>query len=526
MRLFVLVLSTSYAVSVAAADWPQFGYDQAHSGYNSVENGYSTATGNTLLRHYGLPSAADSAPIYLSDVVTATGTRNVLFVVAKNGTLLALDADSATLNLLWSKQPTGGGTLTTGSPVIDPNRQYVYAYGHDGKVHKYPVGGGNEITTTCVANSHDCWPQLSTLKPDVEKSASALAIATSGGTNYLYAAMNGYGGDGGDYQGHITTIDLASGAQSVFNMMCSQISTHFVKNGSANVDDCDLDGPGTIHGNGQMSGIWGRPGVIYSSATNRIYFATGNGIFDANQSSGNHFDWGDSVIALNPDGSGAGGGLPLDSATPKPFVVNYAWPADADLGSSSPAILPSTSATYPHLAVQGGKEGCVRLFNLDNLNGHNAPGYADSAVAPELNGSTSCSTDSIGSQIRTQPAVWVNPADGVTWFFIAADNGLYGYRLIVAGGGAVSLAKTWSNANRGTSPVIANATLYYVSNSGSPNTLRAVNPLDGATIWSDSSLGGIHWQSPIVVNGRIYVIDNTSQLWVYQLDGIFRNGFQ
>ena len=44
--------------------------------------------------------------------------------------------------------------------------------------------------------------------------ATALAIATAGATSYLYAAMNGYGGDGGDYQGHVTTIDLASGVKS------------------------------------------------------------------------------------------------------------------------------------------------------------------------------------------------------------------------------------------------------------------------------------------------------------------------
>ena len=527
--MLILLLATS-AGSAAAANWPQFGYDEAHSGFNRAENGYST-TGNALLYHYNLPTAADSAPVFLGGVSTASGMKNILFVVTKNGTLLALDADATTAAaaVLWSKRPTlptGGGTLTTGSPAIDPGRQYVYAYGHDGNVHKYQVGDGAEITTTCAANSYDCWPEVSTLKPDVEKSASALAIATSGGASYLYAAMNGYIGDGGDYQGHVTTIDLASAAQTVFNAMCSQLPGHLVKNGTANVDDCDLDGAGTSHGNGEMSGIWGRPGVVYSAAANRVYFATGNGIFDANQTSGNHFDWGDSVIALHPDGTGSGGGLPLDSATPKPFVVNYAWPADADLGSTSPAILPSTSATHPHLAVQGGKEGCVRLFDLDNLNGHNAPGWADASVAPELNGGTSCSGDSTGSQIRTQPGVWTNPADGTTWFFIATDNGLYGYRLLVDSGGNASLSKAWSNSNRGTSPVIANGTLYYVSNNSTSNTLRAVNLLDGTTVWSDASIGGIHWQSPIIVNGRIYAIDNTSQLWIYQLDGIFKNGLQ
>jgi hypothetical protein len=35
----------------------------------------------------------------------------------------------------------------------------------------------------------------------------------------------------------------------------------------------------------------------------------------------------------------------------------------------------------------------------------------------------------------------------------------------------------------------------------------------------------VHWQSPIVVNGRVYMIDQTSKLFVYVLDGIVRQSF-
>jgi len=512
---FTLILAGLCAWTVAAAtDWPQFGYDQAHSGFNASENGYSTSSGNQLLFSYSLPTPVDSAPIYLGNVSTDSGTKNLLFLIARNGTLLVLDADTTTLELIWSEQPTGSGSLTTGSPVVDPNGQYVYAYALDGKVHKYQVGDGTEITS-------GGWPEVSTLKPDVEKGASSLSIATTPQGNFLYSVTDGYIGDSNDYQGHVTTIDLNTGSQNVFNAMCSQLSMHFVKAGTANVDDCDLEGTSSSHGTGQMGGIWGRPGVVYDSAKNRIFFATGNGIFDANQTTGNHFDWGDSVLALNSDGTGLGNGMPLDSATPKPFVVDYAWPADQDLGSTSPAVLPSTSTSLPHLAVQGGKEGCVRLFNLDNLNGHNAPGYADPSVAPELNSSTSCSTDGVGAQIRTQPAVWVNPANGATWFYIATDSKIFGYQLIIDNSGNASLSKQWNRSNGGTSPVVANGEVYYVSSAH----VYALDATTGNPIWSDTSIGTIHWQSPILVNGRVYAIDNASRLWVYRLDGVFRGGF-
>ncbi|MDR3387221.1 MAG: hypothetical protein P4L92_09230 [Rudaea sp.] len=419
--------------------------------------------------------------------------------------------------------------LTTGAPAIDPGLQYVYAYGLDGNVHKYPVDGGTEITT-------GGWPELSTLKPDVEKGAAGLSIATSGGVNYLYSVTNGYDGDGGDYQGHITTINLGTGAQYVFNTQCSNLlNIHFVENGTPQSNDCNLGtstNPGGPSGrDGQESGIWGRPGAIFDAVTNKIYIATGNGLFNANTSGG--YEWGDSVLKLNVDGTGSGNGEPEDSYTPVTYVSLDRF--DTDIGSTAPAILPSTSTTYPHLAVQSGKDSCVRLLNLDQMGNAPGPGHVGTTTGSELNAATSCSTDAVSGQVRTQPAVWVNPADGTTWFFIAADGGLYGYQLSITGTSVPTLKQPLSSALSslpgGTSPVLANGMLYYVANNCSSCTIYAVNvttgnATSGAVVWSDSSPQNIHWQSPIVVNGRLYLVDGNSTLWVYALDGIFKGGFQ
>src|SRR4029453_5714678 len=154
-------------------------------------------------------------------------------------------------------------------------------------------------------------------------------------TSYLYAVTGGYPGDNGDYQGHVTTIDLGSGAQSVFNAMCSDRAMHFVH---ADPNCAAV-----------RSAIWARPGVVYHAGTNRIFMATGNGSYNAN--AGGH-NWSESVLALLPNGVGANG-RPLDSFTPSNFqsLDN----ADADLGSTAPAILPApASSNVQHLAVQGG----------------------------------------------------------------------------------------------------------------------------------------------------------------------------
>src|SRR5262249_28338243 len=193
---------------------------------------------------------------------------------------IALDAASGAQ--VWSHQygangcvdSNGSACYTTSSPAIDPNRLYVYSYGLDGNVHKYRVGNGAEVVT-------GGWPQGTTLKGDTEKGSSALAIASSGGVSYLYVVHGGYPGDAGDYQGHVTAIDLATGAQRVFNAMCSGQTVHLTKTM-----------PGCA---GRQTAVWSRPGVVYDSGTNRVFFGTGNSSFGG-------FDganyWSESVLAI------------------------------------------------------------------------------------------------------------------------------------------------------------------------------------------------------------------------------------
>jgi putative pyrroloquinoline-quinone binding quinoprotein len=472
-------------------DWPQFNFDSRHSGNNTLERTISSGTVSKLHRLYRvtLPSIADGAPAFLSAVSTISGTRDLLFVTTKAGHIIALDADTGLQ--VWSRQhgPNGcissnGGTCyTTSSPAIDPNRQYVYSYGLDGNVHKHAVGDGTETLSAG-------WPETATLKGNSEKSSSALSIATSVSGTFLYVANGGYPGDAGDYQGHVTAIKLADGSQKVFNTVCSNQSVHFVQS------------PGTPDCPSVQSAIWARAGVVYDPDTGKIYMATGNGDYVPSS----HY-WGDTAFALYPDGSGAAGN-PLDTYTP----VNYAalQSGDTDLGSTAPAILtPTTGSNLPHLAVQGGKDAKLRLINLDDLSGHGATGFTGGEIVSI--------TVPMGGVILTMPAVWMNPADNSTWFFIANGGGIAGLKLAV-GGGTPGLNSSWSqNTNGGTSPIIANGILFYAGS----NLIRALNPTTGAELWRDTSIGGIHWESPIVANGILYITDESSQLTAYETNIVY-----
>jgi outer membrane protein assembly factor BamB len=490
-----------HSQALSPYDWLQFGGSAQHDSANDSENVITVANVAQLKTqfHVLLPDVADGAPVYLSKVTIGSTSHDMLYMTTRDGHLLAVDAYSGAT--LWSQQ-YGPGTCitnnssdgvpcyTTSSPAIDPNRQFVYSYGLDGKVHKVKVGDGQEII-----DNH--WPEVTTLKGFDEKESSALSIATvKNGTTYLYVAHSGYPGyaadhpgDEGDYQGHVTTINLATGAQNVFNTVCSDQTIHFVEKGAQ--PDCNL----------VQAAIWGRSGVVYDSETDKIYITTGNGVFDANKHS-----WGDTLLTLNPDGTGLNGN-PLDTYTPPSFEEDAA--TDKDMGSSSPVILPPVPGSpLPHLGAQTGKDGQIRLLNLDNLSNHPGapqPGDIDGALAvidvPQ------------GGEVHTQPAAWANPADGSVWLFVTTESSGASAIQVKFNGSQWQLVPIWQNSVQGVSPLIADGVLYYA---GEDKTFYAFDPLSGKLLWQ-TPLGSIHWESPIVANGWVYITDTDRFLTGYAL---------
>lgn len=475
-------------------DWLQFDGDASHTGVNALEKQLSPANVSRLhlLFQVSLPAAADGAPAYLSGVATSGGFRDLLFVTTRTGGTAALDASTGAL--VWSQPSHAAACLinnsagrneacyTTSSPAVDPNRQFVYSYGLDGFVHKFAVGTGTEVLT-------GGWPELASLKVYDEKGSSALSIATAkSGTSYLYVTNGGYPGDAGNYQGHLTAINLSNGTQKVFNALCSNQTVHFVDSRVTSGADCF---PQT------QNAIWARAGVIYNPVDDRIYMATGNGDFTPGS-----FNWGETVFSLHPDGSGAGNGNPLDSYTPTNFqtLTNN----DTDLGSTAPALLPPAAGKFPHLAVQGGKDALLRLLNLDNLSGQGQVG--------KTGGEVFSITLPVANDILTQPVVWVNPAGGRVWVIVSVGTGMAGLEFVVDGAGNPSLQSRWTAA-AGTSPIVANGILFIANN----GLISARDPTNGNLLWSSSQIGAIHWQTPVVANGVLYVEDSNGSLTAFAL---------
>jgi hypothetical protein len=427
-----------------------------------------------------LPEAVDGSPAYLRQVPVLSRERDLVIVTTTRGRMLAFDARRG--SMVWQTTPPPGPQWTTSSPAIDPDRRFAYGYGLDGRVHKYDVTDGTELRG-------GGWPQLVTRKPQVEKGSSAISIATArDGSRYLYMTTAGYPepdpGDQGDYQGHLVAINLATGKQHVFNSACSDKAMHFIENGD-HTNDCT----------NVQSGIWARAGAVYDEVTDRIFVTTGNGAYDAD---GGGYNWGSSVVALRPDGS-TDGGTPVDSYTPTDFQL--LTDIDADLGSTTVAILASADPAGSRLAIQSGKDGRVRFLDLRDLSGAGGPGHIGGELAvvevPQR------------GPIFTRPASWLDGA-GRTWVYLANGRGLSGSVVVVDENGP-HLEMRWMEAGYAESPVIVNGILYFAGD----HRVAALDPETGETLWEDRTIGGVHWQSPIIANNRLYITDNDGGLFAF-----------
>lgn len=456
-------------------DWPTFEFDAARTGVNATETAISPATVSGLHRLWvaALPQPADSTPILLHDVAQPDGShKDVLYLTTQGGTTLALDAASG--GVLWQAMPAGE-RITNSSPVADPAGHAIYSYGLDGRVHRYDAATGVETRDAT-------WPVLVTRMPGTEKQGSALNLANG----YLYVTTGGYVGDAPPYQGHVVAVHLSDGRVTVFNTLCANI-THVLSLGECPDSD---------------SGLWARAGVVVDPVTGYLFVTSGNGAYTANH--GGH-DWGDSVVELSADATRI-----IDSYTPDGYSTLDQ--NDQDLGSAMPALLPPQAGSQtPYLLVQGGKDNILRLLDRQNLSGQGGPGH----VGGEL--------QIIGSpgkcDVLTQPAVWQDSTTHATWIFVADSCGLGAYRAVTSAQGVTTLQHGWSSARGGTSPVLANGVLF-VADSGA---VRTLDPRSGRELWSSAapaaggSIGNVHWQSPIVIGGRLYCADQDGQLSAYEL---------
>ena len=310
--------------------------------------------------------------------------------------------------------------------------------------HIYAAAPDGTVQKLAVFDGHVLWTTPITLLPLREKIASPLKAFRG----HIIAVTGGYIGDRPPYQGHVVILDAQTGKLlHAWNSLCSD------RSGLLDPSSC----PDT------QSAIWGRAGAVIDVATGNIFVATGNGPYDGKR------NWGDSTIELNPDATQMlGNYTPEDNA--------HLDDRDLDLGSTSPALLGGD------VVAQGGKDGLIRLLSIKAIAG----------TTPHAGGELQSVSTPSGGRLFTALAVWRHGGD--TWLF-SADGGGTAAWTFQSG----KLVAMWKNSKGGTSPVVAGGLLYVYSPKGA---LSVYDPEKGTQI-AELECGKGHWNSPIVVDGKI-----------------------
>jgi hypothetical protein len=351
--------------------------DNSRSGQNLNETTLNTS--NVNVSNFGkvffrtVDGDIYAQPLLVSNLAIQGQTRNVLYVATEHNSVFAFDADDPVATApLWqvnvgtsvpaqdicNVSATDGcngqywGDIApeigiTGTPVIDSNSSTIYFVAKtkntsDNSYHFYlhalDLATGAEkfagpVEITIPSSSPVAFTPLAQLqRPGLLLLNGAVFVAFGSAGDFL------------DWHGWVVGYDASTLAQLGFF-----VSTP----GNKVFDSGGETGGGGIFAAGQ--------GLVGDTNSN-LYFATGNGPYDANTGGA---DYGDSVIKL---------------AAPALTLQDYFTPDDAsflgannmDVGAGGPMLIPGTN-----LLVGGGKDGILRLTNTNNLGKFNVSSNND-----------------------------------------------------------------------------------------------------------------------------------------------------
>jgi hypothetical protein len=462
-------------------------------------------------------------PLYVPDVtIPNRGTHNVLYIATQHDSVYAFDADDnqgQNASALWHRtfiNPMKGITTVssgdqicndiipemgiTSTPVIDTSKGTMYVVArtkengiYRQRLHALDITTGKErlgspiiIAAKVKGTGDGSVNGILRFDPFAEGQRPGLLLVNGA----VYIGWASYC-DHDPYHSWVMSYDASSLAQTG------------VWNGTPN---------------GSRGGTWQAGTGIAADDASNIFFATGNGTFDANKGG---VDYGDSVMKLAP---------PINKHLK---VLDYFTPynqaglsnGDRDVGSGGVLLLPDQGANAPHrhLLIQAGKEGSIYLIDRDNMGHFHAQNNGQIVQALE---------NIIGSMFAT--ATWWNnnvyfggSRDFLTQFTFDPKAGLlsaspvakseisFGFPgptpSISANGNSNGIL--WAlekTSTKGVTPVILHA--YDATNVAKELYNSDQNPV------RDAAGNAVKFAVPTVINGKVYV-PAIKQVTVYGLLG-------
>jgi PQQ-like domain len=427
-------------------DWTRFGWDVSGSNAATIAAGVTAANVNTMVRQQVAIDGTVDASAIYLHGVSVNSGTHDVFFVTTTYGK-TLAIDAQNGAVLWRYTPANFSSWAGSAQVTTAT-----PVADPTRAFVYAAAPDGAIRKLAVADGSVVWSTAITLSPGSEKIASAL--------NYfngrVIATTGGYIGDAPPYQGHVAVLDAATGSLlSVWNSLCSN------RPGLIDPASCAQSG----------SAIWGRTGAVIDSASGAIFVATGNGLWDGGT------NWGDATLELDADAAHLIGNY-------TPTNTGALDSSDTDLGSTAPVLLGGG------WVAQSGKDGLIRLLDWGAMSG----------VTPHKGGEGQVVSTPSGTDLFSSPAV-LRGATGTSLF--AADGGGTAAWRFSNG----QLQPLWANHNAGTSPVVVDSLVFvYDPNGGG---LRVYRSDTGAQL-ADLACGGGHWNSPIVIDGKIALPEGSS----------------
>jgi outer membrane protein assembly factor BamB len=320
LRIYVIGLLLT-PTNQLNADWLTFGHDPQRSGWATEETKLKVDNVKDLelkwsVQLENLPLALNSltAPVVAQGVLTAAGTKTLLYVAGSSNHLFAVDA--ATGILVWQRTFQSYVTAkaepfflcpnaVNATPVIDERQNVIFALAYDGRLFGLDLGTGS-----IKFGPYQFVPPFS----------KAWSLNLNDGFIYTTTSQ----GCGGDRSG-IYSMQVDNPTHRISYEM-------LVRNGSG-------------------AGMWARGGTAIGQ-NGTLYVTTGDG--DFNPPNG---DFGSTFLA---------------ASTPALNIVDYFNPLNWNEVNKKDLDLPSGSHLWfayrdYHLIVGGGKESAVYLLNADSL---------------------------------------------------------------------------------------------------------------------------------------------------------------
>ena len=493
---YLLLTILFFRLLVAQVSIPTEQGDNTRVGAN-IENTITPTNVSNLknLGSYTVDAGIFTQVLFVPSVTISSVVYNIILATTLNNTVYCFNADKPGSSPLWSTN--FGSTWATpftnyyganigivGTPVVDTATGYIFF-----------------VTVNST-------PTYTLRKVSIFTGTQAASVAVSG--QYPGTGASGDNVSGGNvlftaaWQIQRTGLTLANG--NVYFTFGSGNEAAVWHGWIFSYDEATLTQQAvlctTCNGNG--GGIWGPGGGVTVDGSGNLYFLTGNGIGSGDYNGTTNFAM--SVIKVNSS-------LVIqDWFTPSNWQSLSGLITDADLASGKLMFIPGTK--YLTFASKDGRAWVIDSTNMGHLQG--------SGAAPQVFTVFSLSAN---FHSGTYSGGFFNstgyfPINGQATYAFSFSGSTYNTTALCSTPSTYSqVMLTGTNNFLGSNKILWALTIGASAYSSAvPVTLRAWNPTTCAEYWNSGTIGGVSkFNSPTIVNGRVYVPTYDSGIQVYGL---------